>query len=108
MAKPMTLRGLVAARNVRALTVELVVLAAVAAALFVYHREILSRVFGPFKVTVDEIAAIGNLDSEFRRYFRLDEGRIVEVGSHEELLETGRVYPQLFREQALESELEAI
>jgi len=38
----------------------------------------------------------------------LDEGRIAEVGTHDELLATGRVYPQLFREQALESELEAI
>jgi ATP-binding cassette subfamily B protein len=38
----------------------------------------------------------------------LDEGRIVEVGSHDELLASGRVYAQLFREQALESELEAI
>jgi ATP-binding cassette subfamily B protein len=38
----------------------------------------------------------------------LDEGRVVEAGSHDELLAGGRVYPQLFREQALESELEAI
>ena len=38
----------------------------------------------------------------------LDEGRIAEIGSHDELLATGRIYPQLFREQALESELEAI
>jgi hypothetical protein len=90
MARPMTLRGLVAARNVRALTVELVVLAAVAAALFVYHREIYSRVFGPFKVTVDEIGAIGSLDSEFRRYFLLDEGRIVPVGLTQEIVHRSR------------------
>jgi ATP-binding cassette subfamily B protein len=38
----------------------------------------------------------------------LDDGRIAEVGTHDELLARGRVYPQLFREQALESELEAI
>jgi ATP-binding cassette subfamily B multidrug efflux pump len=38
----------------------------------------------------------------------LDGGRVVEMGSHDDLLATGRVYPQLFREQALESELEAI
>jgi ATP-binding cassette subfamily B protein len=38
----------------------------------------------------------------------LDEGRIAEVGSHDELLASGGVYTQLFREQALESELEAI
>ena len=38
----------------------------------------------------------------------LDEGRVAEVGSHDELLASGGVYTQLFREQALESELEAI
>jgi len=38
----------------------------------------------------------------------LDEGRVAEVGTHDELLARGRIYPQLFREQALESELEAI
>jgi ATP-binding cassette subfamily B protein len=38
----------------------------------------------------------------------LDAGRVAEVGTHDELLASGRVYPQLFREQALESELEAI
>jgi ATP-binding cassette subfamily B protein len=38
----------------------------------------------------------------------LDEGRVAEVGSHDELLASGGVYTQLFREQALENELEAI
>src|SRR5581483_8262953 len=38
----------------------------------------------------------------------LDEGRVVEVGDHETLLARGRAYAELFRQQALEGELEAI
>jgi ATP-binding cassette subfamily B protein len=38
----------------------------------------------------------------------LDEGRIVEVGDHEALLARGGVYTDLFRQQALEAELEAV
>jgi len=38
----------------------------------------------------------------------LDEGRVAEVGTHESLLARGRVYPDLFRQQALEAELEAV
>jgi ATP-binding cassette subfamily B multidrug efflux pump len=38
----------------------------------------------------------------------LEHGRIVEQGSHEALLARGTVYPDLFRQQALEVELEAI
>ena len=38
----------------------------------------------------------------------LDEGRVAEIGDHETLLARGRVYPELFRQQALEVELEAI
>jgi ATP-binding cassette subfamily B protein len=38
----------------------------------------------------------------------LDGGRVVEAGDHESLLARGRVYAELFRQQALEGELEAI
>ena len=38
----------------------------------------------------------------------LDDGAIAEVGDHDSLLARGRVYPDLFRQQALEGELEAI
>jgi hypothetical protein len=89
MAKPTTLRGLVTRRNLWALIIELVVLAAVVVVLAVYHRELYSRVFGPFKVTADEIGAIASLDSEFRRYFQLDEGRLVYMGS-QEMVRRGR------------------
>lgn len=102
MPKPTTLRGLVTSRNLRALTIELVVLAAVVAGLVVYHREIYSRVFGPFSVTVDEVAAIAGLDSEFRRYFVLDGSGLVRLPFREEIVhrrrgrETGRSYLHYF------------
>jgi ATP-binding cassette, subfamily B, multidrug efflux pump len=38
----------------------------------------------------------------------LERGRIVEQGTHDELLARGAVYPDLFRQQAIETELEAI
>jgi ATP-binding cassette subfamily B protein len=38
----------------------------------------------------------------------LQHGRIVEQGTHEHLLSRGDVYPDLFRQQALDDELEAI
>ena len=38
----------------------------------------------------------------------LDEGRVVECGRPRELLARGGVYADLFRQQALEGELEAI
>jgi ATP-binding cassette subfamily B protein len=38
----------------------------------------------------------------------LDEGRVAETGDHDALLERGGVYADLFRQQVLEGELEAI
>ena len=38
----------------------------------------------------------------------VDEGRVVELGDHDTLVARGGVYAELFREQALEVELEAI
>jgi ATP-binding cassette, subfamily B, multidrug efflux pump len=40
--------------------------------------------------------------------FVIDDGRLVESGDHETLLARGGVYADLFRQQALEGELEAI
>jgi len=38
----------------------------------------------------------------------LDDGRIVECGTHEELLRRGGVYTEIFEEQSVENELEAL
>jgi ATP-binding cassette subfamily B protein len=38
----------------------------------------------------------------------LDDGRVVETGTHEELLARGGVYAEIFRRHALEDELEAL
>jgi ABC-type multidrug transport system fused ATPase/permease subunit len=38
----------------------------------------------------------------------LDQGRIVEVGTHEDLLRGGGVYAEIFMEQMVENELEAL
>ena len=90
MAKPATLRRLVTARNLRALAIELVLLAAIAGGLIAYHRELYSRVLGPFKVTVDDIAAIPSLDSELRRYFTLEEGKLVPLPFYDTIVRTRR------------------
>jgi hypothetical protein len=102
MPKPVTVRSLVAARSLRALTIELIALAAVVVGLAVFHREIYSRVFGPFSVTVDEVTAIPNLDSEFRRYFTLNGSGLVRLPFRETIVhkrrgrETGRSYLYFF------------
>jgi len=41
------------------------------------------------------------------RIFVLDEGRIVEQGSHDELIRHGGLYAELHRKQLLEEELAA-
>jgi ATP-binding cassette subfamily B protein len=38
----------------------------------------------------------------------MDEGRLTETGTHEELLESGGVYAQLFRRQMAEAEIDAL
>jgi len=38
----------------------------------------------------------------------VDDGRLVEVGDHDTLVARGGLYADLFRQQALEGELEAI
>ena len=38
----------------------------------------------------------------------LDAGRVVEAGTHDELLRRGGVYAQIFEEQMVENELEAL
>ncbi len=42
------------------------------------------------------------------RIYVLEEGRVVEQGTHAELLRTGRVYPALYQRQVLEDELEGM
>jgi ATP-binding cassette, subfamily B, multidrug efflux pump len=42
------------------------------------------------------------------RIIVLSHGRIVEIGTHDELLSSGRAYADLYQKQLLEEELEAI
>jgi hypothetical protein len=101
MASP-TVRRLVTTRILRALAVQVLLLAAIASAYVGFHREIWSRVFGPYRVTVDEIAAINNLASEPRRFFILDEGNLIPLRIQDVTVhtrngrETGRSYKYYF------------
>jgi ATP-binding cassette subfamily B multidrug efflux pump len=72
------------------------------------EREILDRLRGVFRsrttlLVAHRITTIKEADE----IVVLEHGRIVEQGTHEELLARGAVYPDLFRQQVLEGELEA-
>jgi ATP-binding cassette subfamily B protein len=73
------------------------------------EREILDRLQDVFRsrttlLVAHRITTIKEADE----IVVLERGRIVEQGTHEALLARGAVYPDLFRQQALEVELEAI
>jgi ATP-binding cassette subfamily B multidrug efflux pump len=73
------------------------------------EREILDRLRGFFRErTTILIAHRLTTVKEADLIAVLDEGRIVEVGDHDTLLGRGGVYADLFRQQSLEVELEAI
>jgi ATP-binding cassette subfamily B protein len=73
------------------------------------EREILDRLRDVFKsrttlLVAHRITTVKEADE----IVVLSRGKIVEQGTHEALLARGEVYPDLFRQQALEGELEAI
>jgi ATP-binding cassette subfamily B protein len=73
------------------------------------EREILDRLRGFFRErTTILVAHRITTVKEADLIVVVEEGRIAEAGTHESLLARGRVYPQLFRQIALETELEAI
>lgn len=73
------------------------------------EREILDRLRGFFhERTTILVAHRLTTVQEADTIVVLDEGRIVEVGDHATLVARGGVYADLFRQQALETELEAI
>jgi ATP-binding cassette subfamily B protein len=73
------------------------------------EREMLDRLRGFFRErTTILIAHRVTTVKEADLIVVLEEGRIAEVGDHDSLLARGRIYPDLFRQQALEGELEAI
>ncbi|HLK12231.1 MAG TPA: ABC transporter ATP-binding protein [Candidatus Binatia bacterium] len=73
------------------------------------EREILERLRGFFRERTTVLVAHRiTTVKEADLIVVLDEGRVVEVGDHETLLARGGTYAELFREQALEVELEAI
>jgi ATP-binding cassette subfamily B multidrug efflux pump len=73
------------------------------------EREILERLRGFFRErTTILVAHRLTTVKEADLIVVLDEGRVVEAGDHDTLLERGGAYADLFRQQALEGELEAI
>src|SRR5262249_6220962 len=73
------------------------------------EREILGRLHGFFRDrTTILVAHRLTTVKEADLIVVLDEGRVVEAGDHDPLLGRGGVYADLFRQQALEGELEAI
>jgi ATP-binding cassette subfamily B protein len=73
------------------------------------EREILDRLRGFFRArTTILVAHRITTVKEADLICVVDEGRVVELGDHETLLARGGVYADLFRQQSLEVELEAI
>jgi ATP-binding cassette subfamily B protein len=73
------------------------------------EREILERLRGFFRErTTILVAHRLTTVKEADLIVVLDEGRVVEAGDHDTLLARGGAYTDLFRQQALEGELEAI
>jgi ATP-binding cassette subfamily B protein len=73
------------------------------------EREILDQLRGFFRErTTILVAHRITTVKEADLIFVVDDGRLVEAGDHESLLARGGVYADLFRQQALEVELEAI
>jgi ATP-binding cassette subfamily B protein len=73
------------------------------------EREILDRLRGFFRErTTILVAHRLTTVQEADLIVVLDEGRVAEVGDHDTLLRRGGLYGDLFRQQALEGELEAV
>jgi ATP-binding cassette subfamily B protein len=73
------------------------------------EREMLDRLRGFFRErTTILIAHRLSTVKEADMIVVLEDGRVVEVGDHDSLLARGRTYAELFRQQAIEVELEAI
>jgi ATP-binding cassette subfamily B protein len=73
------------------------------------EREMLDRLRGFFRErTTILVAHRLSTVKEADMIVVLEDGRVVEVGDHDSLLARGRTYAELFRQQAIEVELEAI
>ena len=73
------------------------------------EREILDRLADVFRTRTTLVVAHRlTTVQEADEIVVLERGRIVEQGTHDALLARGAVYPDLFRQQALDDELEAI